>query len=140
MPREVRFNTLAHDTKRDRFILTGRDDQHPIYAYNLSDSTWKLLRKQGPNLSSLIYVPAKDELIGVTVVDHHGEEARCATVCRLSPEGETIELFRPNQDIRDTWGDFGGTTLAIEITSWSSPRLHRATAKARMRATFTSSI
>jgi hypothetical protein len=113
MPREVRFNTLAHDTKRDRFILTGRDDQHPIYAYNLSDSTWKLLRKQGPNLSSLIYVPDKDELIGVTVVDHHGEEARGgATVCRLSPEGETIELFRPNQDIRDTWGDFGGTTLA----------------------------
>ena len=65
------MNTLAFDTKRNRFVLTQRDAPHGVYAYHLENATWKVLQAMGPNLASLTYVPEKDEFWGLTVSDNY---------------------------------------------------------------------
>ena len=110
--RELRLNTLGFDTKRNRFVLNQRDGPHGIYAYNLKDGTWKVLAEKGPNLAALTYVPEKDEFWGVTVSDNWGGR-NGAGLCRLDADGEVVAEFRPPQEITNTFGDFGGTTLVV---------------------------
>jgi hypothetical protein len=110
--RELRLNTLAFDTKRNRLVLTGRDGPHGVYAYNLKDATWKVLAEKGPNLGALTYVPEKDEFWGVTVSDNFGGR-QGAGFCRLNADGKVDAEFRPPQEITNTFGDFGGTTLVV---------------------------
>jgi hypothetical protein len=115
-PREVRLNTLGFDTKRNRFVLNQRDAPHGVYAYDLEKATWQVLQKKGPNLAALTYVPETDEFWGVTVSDNYPSpenKNKGASFCRLSADGELVEQFRPPQDVTNTFGDFGGTTLVV---------------------------
>lgn len=111
-PNEVRFNSLAFDAKRGRIIVTSQNPPHEIYAYDLADSSWNVLSDHGPDLSSLVYVPERDEYIGVTTVDDSvGAPRAGANICRLNADGQVVELISPKQDVKPTWLDRGGTTL-----------------------------
>jgi len=67
LPRADWPDSIALDTTRGRLLLTSHGGNGHLYAFDLTQESWSLMRTPGLGASAITYVPDEDAIYGVNL-------------------------------------------------------------------------
>ncbi len=99
LPRLSWPSAIAFDTKRQRLLLTSFGGGGYLYAYNVDEERWSVLRKPGLSASALVYAEKEDALYAMNL--SLGGEG-WSVVSKFNPSGALLRQVKLSRRIRQT--------------------------------------